>query len=63
MRFDANCEEIFLQWMAYAARPVQIKEVADVIAVALERDPQFDPERRLPEPRDLLIICSSLVTV
>jgi hypothetical protein len=33
-----------------------------VIAVEIDDDPRFDPENRLPEPRDILTICSSLVT-
>ncbi|KAH0534080.1 hypothetical protein FGG08_007314, partial [Glutinoglossum americanum] len=52
-----------LRWLAYSARPLQIEEVAEVIAVNIEDHPQFDPERRFPEPRDILTICSSLVTV
>jgi len=35
--------------------------VAEVIAVDIDDDPRFDPERRLWELRDILTICSSLV--
>ncbi|KAI9775606.1 MAG: hypothetical protein M1839_001007 [Geoglossum umbratile] len=52
-----------LQWLVFHARPMRIEEVAEVIALDLESDPRFDTERRLPEPRDLLVICSSLVTL
>lgn len=51
-----------LQWLAYSARPLRIEEVAEVIAVEINGNPRFDPENRLPEPRDILTICSSLVT-
>jgi hypothetical protein len=51
-----------LQWLAYSARPLSIEEVAKVIAIIVEGDPRFDPELRLPEPRDILTMCSSLVT-
>src|SRR5437764_417870 len=52
-----------LQWLSFSTRPVLIKEVAEVVAVDLERShPRFDPEQRLHEPHDLLVICSSLVT-
>ena len=51
-----------LSWLAYAARPVRIEEAAEVIAINVEGHPQFNPENRLPEPRDILTICSSLVT-
>ncbi|KAI9856111.1 MAG: hypothetical protein M1813_009229 [Trichoglossum hirsutum] len=52
-----------LQWLAYSARPLQIEEIAEVIAVDIEDNPRFDIERRFPEPRDILTICSSLVTI
>jgi Ankyrin repeats (3 copies) len=51
-----------LQWLVYSARPLRIEEVVDVIAVDINDDPRFDLDRRLPDPRDILTICSSLVT-
>jgi hypothetical protein len=61
---DENSENALkiLQWLACSARPLQIKEVAEVITVNIEHSPRFDPERRFPDPRDILTICSSLVT-
>ena len=50
-----------LQWLAYSARPLQIEEVAEIVAVDAEQS-RFDPENRLRDPRDVLTICSSLVT-
>src|SRR5579862_7847890 len=52
-----------LQWLVYSARPLQLEEVAEVIAVDIEDNPRFDTKRRLPEPRDILTICSSLITI
>jgi ankyrin repeat protein len=52
-----------LQWLSFSSRPLRIEEVAEVVAVDQGSDPQFDSERRLSEPHDLLIICSSLVTI
>jgi hypothetical protein len=52
-----------LQWLAYSARPLQIGELVDIIAVNIEGDPRFDVENRLKNPREILIICSSLVTL
>ncbi|KAI9765534.1 MAG: hypothetical protein M1840_007360 [Geoglossum simile] len=52
-----------LQWLVYSTRPLQLKEIAEVIAVNIEGNPRFDPERRFPDPRDILIICPSLVTI
>jgi len=56
---DENSEDALkiLQWLAYSARPLQIKEIAEVITVNTEHNPRFDPD-----PRDILTICSSLVT-
>src|SRR5579862_5175895 len=51
-----------LQWLAWSARPLRIEEIAEIIAVDIEDNPRFDPERRFPEPQDILILCSSLVT-
>jgi ankyrin repeat protein len=51
-----------LQWLAYSARPLRIEEVADVIAVNIKNRPRIDPDSILPEPRDILTICSSLIT-
>ncbi|KAH7309366.1 ankyrin repeat-containing domain protein [Rhexocercosporidium sp. MPI-PUGE-AT-0058] len=50
-----------LQWLVYSARPLRIEELVKVIAIDTEQS-QFNPENRLPDPRDLLTICSSLVT-
>ena len=52
-----------LQWLVYSTRPPQVKEIVEVLAVDVEENPRFDTERRFPEPRDILTICSSLVTV
>ena len=51
-----------LQWLAYSARPLQMEEVAEVIAVNTKGKPRFDPKNRLWEPQLILMICSSLVT-
>ena len=51
-----------LRWLLFSARPLRIEEVVDVVAVKSNPGFQFDPENRLPEPRDIIEICSSLVT-
>jgi ankyrin repeat protein len=40
-----------------------INELVDAIATNLDEDPAFDPRNRMPEPRDILRLCSSLVTI
>jgi hypothetical protein len=42
--------------------PLYIEEVAEVIAVNVKSQPRIDLESRFFEPRDILTICSSLVT-
>jgi ankyrin repeat protein len=52
-----------LQWLVFSARPLRIEELAEVLTVNTEVTPaQFDAERRFLDPRDILDICSSLVT-
>src|SRR5436190_11129120 len=58
-----KCAFKVLQWLVHSARPLQIEEIVEVIAVDTEGHPQFDPDRRLLEPGDILTICSSLVTI
>ena len=51
-----------LQLLVHSTRPLDLAEVAEVVAVRLDDEPQFDPASRLGEPRDVLAICSTLVT-
>ena len=50
-------------WLTYSARPLRLLELAEIFPIDVEEDPGFDPERRFPEPEDILLTCSSLVTV
>lgn len=51
-----------LRWLAFSFRPMALNEAAEVIAVDTTQG-IVDLESRLPEPRDIVAICSSLVTV
>lgn len=53
--------EVF-RWLCFAVRPIRLDEMVDVLAVDTENVPYFDPDRRLPDPQDIVTICSSLVT-
>ena len=53
---------MILQWLAYCARPLKIEEVAEVTVIDIKDNPQINFDKRLPEPRDILLMCSSLVT-
>ncbi|KAH8797815.1 Pfs, NACHT and ankyrin domain protein [Xylogone sp. PMI_703] len=50
-----------LQFLTFSERPLTIEEAVDAIAVNPSGDPQFDPSHRMPIPREIMKICSSLV--
>lgn len=52
-----------LQWLAFSARPMTVDEAAETLSICLDEDPRFDPDRRLRDPLDILVICSSLVSI
>ena len=49
-----------LQWLAFSARPLDLKEIAEVVTVDLE-SLCFDPDHRL-HPQSVLDICAGMVT-
>jgi hypothetical protein len=63
----SQCVIKLLQWLVYSTRPLQIKEIAEVVAEVItvdpKGDPRFNPDRRFLEPGDIEIICSSLVSI
>src|SRR5689334_8417854 len=52
-----------LEWLVFSATPLHLAEVAELVAIDINEDPPFDPSRRLPEPKDILTMCSSLITI
>ena len=52
-----------LQWLTFSARPLSVREVAEVVAIDVSRDPAFDRDEVLEDPLEALNICSSLVTI
>ncbi|KAH7074055.1 hypothetical protein FB567DRAFT_188329 [Paraphoma chrysanthemicola] len=52
-----------LQWLTFSARPLTVEEVAEVVAIDVEREPAFDRDEVLADPLEALEICSSLVTI
>ena len=42
---------------------MHLEEISEVVAIDINETPQFDPRRRLLDPRDVVEICSSLITV
>ena len=51
-----------LQWLTCSKSSLSLLELAEVVAIDEDEDPRFNPERRFPEPEDILLMCSSLVT-
>ena len=63
---DEEYEEYALkifQWLCFSIRPMRIKEMVEVLAIDSTNEFCFKPEQRLPDPRDILTICSTLVNV
>ena len=58
---DQDAALRILQWLAYAARPLRLFEVAEVVAVDTSENPRFDVEKRLQNPWDVLAICPDLL--
>jgi len=51
-----------LQWLAFSARPVRVKEAMEVFAIELSDDPpRYDPDGKPFGLQDLMSICSTLV--
>lgn len=42
--------------------PLAVEEIADTVAIVADGEAFYNPENRLAEPRDVLSICSGLVT-
>jgi ankyrin repeat protein len=59
---DREYAMCILQWLTFSARPLSLKEIAEVVAINVARDPAFDRNEVLEDPLEALNICSSLVT-
>ena len=51
------------QWLCFSARPMRLDEIVEVLAIDSTPGSGFCPEQRLPDPRDILTICSTLVSI
>ncbi|CAN9382993.1 unnamed protein product [Alternaria alternata] len=52
-----------LQWLTFSARSLTVEQVAEVVALDVDREPVFDRDEVLTDPLEALDICSSLVTI
>ena len=51
-----------LRWLCYSNRPLQLSEMVEILAIENGDDGGFFPEERLPDPADVMVICSSLIS-
>jgi hypothetical protein len=52
-----------LQWLAFSLRPLSVEELAEVVAINVERETAFDRDEVLEDPMEVVDICMSLVSV
>ena len=54
-----------LQWLAFSVRPLELAELAEVVAVDFDsRDlPWFDCNRRYYDARDVVRVCSGFISI
>ena len=54
-----------LQWLAFAVRPLELAELAEIVAVDFRsRDlPWFDRDRRYYEALDVVRVCSGFISI
>ena len=51
-----------LRWLCFSGRPLQLSEIIDVLAITSGESGGFCPDERLPDPADIMVICSSLIS-
>ncbi len=52
-----------LRWLAFSCRPLLLEEIAEIVAINVERNPAFNSDEVLEDPLEVLSICSSLATI
>jgi len=52
-----------LQWLCFSDRPLQLVEMVEILAIENGDQGGFFPEERLPDPTDIMTVCSSLITL
>lgn len=57
--YREDARRIF-RWLVFSVEPLTLEAIAEVLAITGD---VFDPQNRLPDPADILTICSSLITV
>ena len=51
-----------LQWLCFSTRPLDLRELVEILAIQNGDEGGFFPDERLPDPEDIMVICSSLIS-
>ncbi|KAL6716780.1 hypothetical protein ACLMJK_004692 [Lecanora helva] len=51
-----------LRWLCFSAVPLDSSQIIEVLAIENGDNGGFDPDERLPDPADIRVICSSLIS-
>ena len=60
---DSEYAMRILQWLVFSSRPLSVEELAEVVAINVERETAFDRDEIFEDPMEVLDICLSLVSV
>ncbi|KIX08660.1 uncharacterized protein Z518_03317 [Rhinocladiella mackenziei CBS 650.93] len=52
-----------LQWLCFSSRPLNLAEIVEILAIGTADQGGFFPEERLPDPTDVMVVCSSLISL
>lgn len=51
-----------LRWLYFSDIPLYLSEIIEVLAIENRESGGFCPDERLPDPADIMVICSSLIS-
>ena len=51
-----------LQWLCFSIRPLHSLEMVDILAIQNGLQGGFFADERLPDPEDIMVVCSSLIS-
>ena len=50
-----------LQWLCFSIRPLSLQEIVEILAIHYGEEGGFSPDERLPDSRDIVVVCSGLI--
>ena len=51
-----------LRWLCFSKVPLYLSQIIEVLAIESGENGGFYPDERLPDPTDIMVICSSLIS-